>query len=102
MFLIFLEPNKRGGWKVSQKSIIGEALIRVSRVEKFLKINKRACPFIRKARVSNPLNSHQMDYKQTGNNKKLFLEMSLCTLWLPSASKDFCFPSVCTFLSNTL
>ena len=51
MFLIFLEPNKRGGWKVSQKLIIGEALIRVSRVEKFPEINKRACPFIRKLRV---------------------------------------------------
>ena len=53
MFLIFLEPNKRGGWKVSQKSIIGEALIRVSRVEKFPEINKRACPFIRKVRVGD-------------------------------------------------
>ena len=51
MFLIFLEPNKRGGRKVSQKSIIGEARIRVSRVEKFPEINKRACPFIRKIRV---------------------------------------------------
>ena len=31
--------------------IKGEALIRVSRVEKFPEINKRACPFIRHLRV---------------------------------------------------
>ena len=52
MFLKFKEPNKRGGWNFSQKIINGEALIRVSRVEKFPKINKRACPFIRKLRVT--------------------------------------------------
>ena len=46
--LLFLEPNKRGGWNISQKLIKGEALIRVSRVEKNPKINKQASPFIRK------------------------------------------------------
>ena len=38
-------------WNYSKKLIKGEALIRVSRVEKFVEINKRACPFIRKVRV---------------------------------------------------
>ena len=36
----------------SKINIKGEALIRVSRVEKNPKINKRASPFIRKVRVS--------------------------------------------------
>ena len=34
-------------WEGEKNSIKGEALIRVSRVEKFPEINKRACPFIR-------------------------------------------------------
>ena len=52
--LLFLkESNKRGEWNFSQKLIKGEALIRVSRVEKKPKINKRASPFIRKVRVIN-------------------------------------------------
>ena len=51
MFLSFYEPNKRGGRNLPPKLIKGETLIRVSRVEKFLKFNKRACPFIRKVRV---------------------------------------------------
>ena len=44
---LFIEPNKRGGWKFSQKLIKGEALIRVSRVEKIPEIDKRASLFIR-------------------------------------------------------
>ena len=44
--------NKRGGRKIFLKSINGEALIRVSRVEKISDNNKRASPFIRKVRVS--------------------------------------------------
>ena len=52
MFLSFYEPNKQEGWNLPQKLTKGEALIRVSRVEKIPKINKRACPFIRKVRVS--------------------------------------------------
>ena len=43
--------NKRGGRKIFLKSINGEALIRVSRVEKISDNNKRASPFIRKVRV---------------------------------------------------
>ena len=43
--------NKLGGRKIFLKSINGEALIRVSRVEKNPKINKRACPLIRDLRV---------------------------------------------------
>ena len=43
--------NKQGGWNVFQKLINGETLIRASRVEKNLEINKRACPFIRDLRV---------------------------------------------------
>ena len=50
--LLFLELNKRGGWNISRKVIKGEALIRVSRVEKIPEINKRASPFIRKVRVN--------------------------------------------------
>ena len=37
--------------RAGQKLIKGEALIRVSRVEKSSEINKRACPFIRHLRV---------------------------------------------------
>ena len=44
--------NKRGGRKIFLKSINGEALIRVSRVEKISDNNKRASPFIRKVRVA--------------------------------------------------
>ena len=44
-------PNKWGGWKIFEKLINGETLIRLSRVEKIPKINKRACPFIRDLRV---------------------------------------------------
>ena len=43
--------NKRGGRKIFLKSINGEVLIRVSRVEKISDNNKRASPFIRKVRV---------------------------------------------------
>ena len=43
--------NKRGGRKIFLKSINGEALIRVSRVENISENNKRASPFIRKVRV---------------------------------------------------
>ena len=45
--------NKRGGRKIFLKSINGEALIRVSRVEKISDNNKRASPFIRKVRVGD-------------------------------------------------
>ena len=40
-----------GEGEKSQNLIKGESLIRVSRVEKFPEINKRACPFIRHLRV---------------------------------------------------
>ena len=43
--------NKRGGWKKFQKLINGEVPIRVWRVEKVSKINKRASLFIRQVRV---------------------------------------------------
>ena len=43
--------NKQGGRKIFLKSINGEALIRVLRMENFLRINKRACLFIRNLRV---------------------------------------------------
>ena len=49
--------NKRGGRKIFLKSINGEALIRVSRVEKISDNNKRASPFIRKVRVYTSLES---------------------------------------------
>ena len=59
MFLSFKEPNKQGGWNLPQKLIKGEALIKVSRVEKNPKINKWASPFIRKVRVERKiLNFH--------------------------------------------
>ena len=48
--------NKRGGRKIFLKLINGEALIRVSRVEKISDNNKQASPFIRKVRVCVPLN----------------------------------------------
>ena len=44
-------PNKRGGWKNVQELIKGEVLIRMSRVEKVSKINKRDTPYIRQVRV---------------------------------------------------
>ena len=43
--------NKRGGWKNVQELIKGEVLIRMSRVEKVSKINKRDTPYIRQVRV---------------------------------------------------
>ena len=47
--------NKRGGRKIFLKSINGEALIRMSRVEKISDNNKRASPFIRKVRVGSAI-----------------------------------------------
>ena len=40
-----------------RKSMKGEALIRVSRVEKSSEINKRACPIIRHLRVKRLTNT---------------------------------------------
>jgi hypothetical protein len=41
------DSNKRGGCTFFQSLINGEALIRVSRVEKSTEMNKRACPAIK-------------------------------------------------------
>ena len=49
------DSNKRGGWTFFQSLINGEALIRVSRVEKSTEMNKRACPAIKQVRVSKNL-----------------------------------------------
>ena len=44
-------PNKRAGWNFFKKLISEQGQIRVSRMEKPEKINKRACSFIRQVRV---------------------------------------------------
>ena len=43
--------NKWVGWNFFQNLINGQALITVGRLEFFLKINKRTCPFIREVKV---------------------------------------------------
>ena len=55
--------NKRGGRKIILKSINGEALIRVSRVEKISDNNKRASPFIWKVRVIFQKMKNTMSFK---------------------------------------
>ena len=60
---------KQGGRIKFDTKINGEALIRVSRVEKWFEINKRACPYIKYSRVlSNYLFFSQYQRKKLLRN----------------------------------